>query len=397
MSAEFEAFTKALEQRVEPRQPDDQSAYEHVTVLGGGAEGRLLAALCLAQNRQVTLFSAYGAEINSLRSAGGITLRGDGPIGTFQVDLDHAPSVHTTAELDSAVASAEVIFLTGPVHKHRTYAMVLAEHLRDGQTLVICPARTFGALEVSTLLKVGGCRANVTVVEVQQLPYWIATAGNMITLSGSGPAPSAVMPAHSTAVLTKLEAILPNLVPVANTLHSSFADGSGVVESIGLMFGDSALAHVGETLPAGAEPLNEHRNFHTLIASSRCRSLASAAFDERRQVASRFGVRNLPDDDQWLVNCAGSDDQPRFRPDLDTDEVAGMLRSAVAGSLIPLQSAGRLVGIATPMTDSLVTLAGGLLGSDVGAAGRRLEAWGITASDADEARKIMESRVREAN
>ncbi len=392
MSTDFDEFTKALERRVEPRTVDKPFAFDRVTILGGGAEGRLLAALCLAQNRQVTLFSAYGAELSEIRNTGGITTRGSGPIGTFQVDLDNAPSIHTTAELDSAVASADLIFLTGPVHKHRTYAMVLAEHLHDGQTLVVCPARTFAALEVTTLLNVNGCRVDITVVEVQHLPYWLTTQGSLLTLADTGPAAGAAIPAQNPAILAGLRELLPNLAPAANALHSSFTDGSGVVESIGLIFGNSPLAQVNETLPPGAEPLNEFQHLHWLLTSPHCRSLASAAFDERRQVANRFGVRDLPDDEQWLKLCAGTDDQPRFMP--PTNEVASVLRSAIAGSLIPLQSAGRLAGVNTPVTDSLITLAGGLLGSDVGAAGRRLEAWGIAASDADAARKTMESLVQ---
>ena len=44
----------------------------------------------------------------------------------------------------AAVLGAEVIFLTGPIHKQRTYAMVLADHLSDGQVLVLAPGRSLG-------------------------------------------------------------------------------------------------------------------------------------------------------------------------------------------------------------------------------------------------------------
>ncbi len=392
MSAEFEEFTKALEQRAEKDISNPSPAFDQVAILGGGAHGKMLGALCLSQNRHVTLFSAYGSELNALRNAGGITIRGDGPVGTYQVDLDSSPSIQTTAELDFAVKSAQVIFLTGPVHKHRTYAMVLAEHLQDGQTLVVAPGRTFAALEVRTLLKVGGCRCDITVVEVQNLPYWSVTQGNVLNLSESGACTGAAIPGRRTDILTDLENILPNLVPAANMLHSSFADASGIVESVGLMFGESAAVGTGKSLPPGAEPLSEHQNFHSLLASPRSQSLVSAAFAERRQVASRFGVRNLPDDDQWRQMYAGGANKIRFRP--HDEQIATVLRNAVTGSLIPLQSAGRLAGVNTPVTDSLITVAGALLGNDVGAAGRRLESWGISANNADDARKTMESLAR---
>ena len=105
--------------------------YSRVAVLGGGVDARLFAALCLAEGAEVTLFSAYGEELEAMRQASGIALRDAGPVGTYQVDRGDAPSVRLTAELDAAVKGAEAVFLTGPVHKQRTYAMVLADHLRD--------------------------------------------------------------------------------------------------------------------------------------------------------------------------------------------------------------------------------------------------------------------------
>ncbi len=395
MSSEFEVFAKSLEQQSERHSQSEPPQFSQITILGGGGEGRLLAALCLSQNRSVTLFSAYGSELRELRTAGGITLRGDGPIGTFQVDLDSAPSIRTTAELDYAVSAADLIFLTGPVHKHRTYAMVLADHLQDEQTLAIAPAHTFGALEVRSLLTVGGCRADITIVEIQQLPYWIESKDGVLNLSASRPSTCAALPGQRADILTGLTDLLPNLSRAVNILHSSFADGGGVVDAVGLMFADSAAAGPGRTLPPGAQRLPAHNSFHSLFASPRCRSLLAAAFSERRQVADRYGVRNLPDDSDWMDLCAGTEHQIRFRPEVS--EVASVLRSAVAGSLIPLQSAGRLVDVPTPITDALITVAGGLLGSNVSAAGRRLETMGIAASNADEARKVLERMARGEN
>ncbi len=392
MSTEFATFTRALERNAGVNQSIKQPPFNHITILGGGAEGRLLASLCLAQERAVTLFSAYGAELNELRAAGGITLRGAGPIGTFQIDLDTAPAIHTTAELDSAVAAADLIFLTGPVHKHRTYAMVLADHLHDGQTLVIAPARTFGALEISSLLTVGGCQADITIVEVQHLPYWFESSGSTLNLSTCPAAAGATLPVNRTDTLNALTALLPNLTPVANVLHSSFADGSGIVEAVGLMLAESAVAKLDLELLPGAEPLPIHNNFHSFFAASRSRTMLTAAFQERRMVASRLGVRQLPTDDDWIKICAGTENQIRFRP--PNSEVATLLRSAVTGSLIPLQSAGRLVDLATPVTDALITVAGALLGGDVSASGRRLQTMGITAGNADEARRRLESYAR---
>ena len=395
MSTEFEQFTTALERSARRESAaGSQPDFSRVTVLGGGAEGRLLSALALSQNRSVTLFSAYGAELNALRAVGGITLRGDGPIGTFQIDQSSSPSIQTTAELDSAVASADLIFLTGPVHKHRTYAMVLADHLRDGQTLVIAPGRTFAAFEIGSLLKVGGCQADITLLEVQNLPYWVVADGNTLHLSECDDASGGALPADRTSHLDALRELLPNVKPALTVLQSSFADGSGAVECVALMLGSSLAAGAGKSLPVGAQPLPERETFRTLLDSERSRSVVSLILQERREVAKRYGIRNLADDEIWINAHCGTEMGTGSRPIPSARDSLALLRDTVTGSLIPLQSAARLAAVATPATDSLVTLAGALLGRDIAVAGRRLEAMGVAAHDRDEARRIMESLAR---
>ena len=164
MSEEFIEFTEAVAKTSKGGALRGDKNFSKVTVLGGGADARIIAALCLSSGAEVALFSAYGAELEAMRTSSGINLRGEGPIGTFHVDKKSGPSILTTPEIDNAVKGAEIIFLTGPIHKQRTYAMVLANHLVDGQVIVIAPGRSLGALEASWLLRVGGCNVDITLV-----------------------------------------------------------------------------------------------------------------------------------------------------------------------------------------------------------------------------------------
>ena len=161
MTNAFSDFAETMSRSSTSRNLPETPHYHRVAVLGGGEDARLIAALCLSEGADVTLFSAYGAELKSLRSSSGVTLRGAGPVGTYQVDRENVPSIKACAQLDEAVAAAEVIFLSGPVHKQRTYAMVLADHLSDGQVLVLAPGRSLGALETAWFLRIGGCTADI--------------------------------------------------------------------------------------------------------------------------------------------------------------------------------------------------------------------------------------------
>ena len=391
-TSEFEAFTEAMARRPAPPAPD-APAFDRVTVLGGGPEGRLLASLCLAEGAEVTLFSAYGAELAAIRSTGGVTLRGAGPVGTFPAGREDGPSIRLSAELDAALAGAALVFVTGPVLKQRTYAMVLAEHVADGQVLALVPGRSLGALEAAWYLRVGGCEADVVLAEVQALPYWIREDGATLHLTRARPAPAAALPSDRTDVVRGLARFLPGLVPVRSVAESGFADGSGLVEVPALLLGGPAVPPGGGALPPGAEPLPERDTFRALVGD-RHLAVVEAMARERRQVAARFGVRDLPDTGEWIDAFAGARAGDEARPVPDAAHARRLVRCAAVGSLTPLVSAAEAAEIDAPVTRAMRTLAETLLGTDLVHAGRRLDTVGIGAGDLDDARRAMDAIAR---
>ena len=395
MSSEFAEFAEAAQRRVRRDHIVALPAFERVAILGGGDDARLLAALCLAAETQVTLFSAYGAELEALRSASGIALRGEGPVGTYQVDRSDTPSIKLTAEIDTAVGDADIIFLTGPIHKQRTYAMVLADHLREGQVLVLCNGRSLGALETAWNLRIGGATADVTIVEVQGLPFWFQAEGAVLHLSAREDMPAATLPRGRASVLENLSRLLPNLAHTDSVLTSGFADGSALVEIPALILGGTALGSGAVKIPMGGTPLPENNTFASLIGPEQ-RAVIGSLAQERRDVAAKFGVRDQPSDDQWIAAHAGALKGDGSRPMIEENEAKSLLRDGVIGSLVPLLSAADLAGVDTPVTLSIVTLVTSILGADVASAGRRLDTIGIRDTDLDGARNAMDALASNA-
>ena len=387
--SEFQAFADALARRDAAPAPA-AAAFDRVTVLGGGPEARLLACLSLAEGAQVTLFSNSGAETSALRDPGGVTLRGAGPTGTYAADRERGPSIRLDAHLDSAVRESDLVWLSGPVLKQRTCAMALAEHLSDGQVVAIVPGRSFGALETAWYLRAGGCEADVTLVEVQTLPYWIREQGSVLHLTRAAPTPVATLPSDRDDVVRELACFLPNLVPARDVVHGSFADGSGLIEVPALLLGGPAAPPGGPELPVGAEPLPERNTFRALIGE-RHQAVITAMADERRQVAASWGIRELPDIDIWLDAHAGAPAGDMARPVPAADEARRLLRCGVIGSLAPLLSAAETAGRDAPTTRAMATLAGTALGGDVTSAGRRLDTIGIGATGLDDARRTLDA------
>lgn len=388
MSTGFSDFADAMSQA--PRQaPAPARRFDDVAILGGGADARLLAALALSEWANVRLFSAYGAELEAMKT--GIALRGAGPVGSYQVNSDAAPSVQTTAELDQAVRGAELIILTGPIHKQRTYAMVLADHLSDGQVLALSAGRSFAALETRWLLSIGGCSSDVTIVEAGPLPFWFTVTGSTLNLSNAAKTPVAALPAANRELLDGLTRF--GAGPAAlNVMKTSFADGSGLVEAPALLLGGAAAPQGGPKVKLGGVPLAENNTFRNQIGEQHTTVIRRMA-DERREVARRFGVRDLPDVDGWLDIHAGAASGDGARPVPGYAEALAILRDAAIGSLSPLISAARLVGVATPATDAMLALASTVLNADLATAGRSLPAMGVNGGDADTARRALENAV----
>ena len=380
-----EALSSPSSSRADPRRP------AAVTVLGSGSEGRALAAWFLAEGAtEVRLFTVYGAEVDAL-AGGSITLRGEGPVGTFRVGGD-APTIEVTSVLDRAVAASDIVVVSGPVLKQRTYGLVLAQQVQDGQTVVVTPSATFGGLETAHLLAAGGSTAEVAVVELGSLPFDVAEAGGTLTLTRRRPVVAGVLPHRSTSVLEGLAHYFPDLAVVPTLLHSSFADGSGLVELPALLMGGPAMPGDHSVLPPGAVPV--HNGVFRSLIGDRHASVISELADERRAVASRFGVRDLPGTKDWIVTHGGDAEGAGVRVMPSPGEAIELVRNGVLGSLGPLLSAAQAAGVEVPATRSMMHLAEASLGTRLGPTARSLGQAGLSGRSAEEIRRVVESGGR---
>jgi len=382
MTTDFSDVVAALGRPAEPASTPGTPG--RVTVLGAGTTGRALAAWLLAEGTpDVTLFTVYGDELAALES-GSLTLRGDGPVGTFRTGEG---GIVVTSVLDAAVAAADVIFVTGPVFKLRTYGMVLAPYVEAHQALVVCPAQTFGGLEVDWWLRAGGRTDASVMVEMSRAPFSVEEADGALHLRRRPILAAASRPAHRTTILDWLQAAFPDLSSKSTILHSSFADGTGLVEVPALVIGGPSAGNSDAGLLPGAVPLTADV-FRRLI-TPRVVEMVSALAEERRRVAAYYGVRDLPDTEQWIDQIAGGDAPAESRPVPSPASATAAIRQGVLGSLVPLTSAARLASVLVPATDALIQVVSTMLGADLASAGRRLESIGFAGAEPDDVRRAV--------
>lgn len=127
-------------------------------VIGAGHGGKAMAAHLALMGFSVSLYNRSMSHIEVIKKRGGIELDGDEnvPHGFGKLSL-------VTDKIGDAIKGVEVIMVVLPSSAHAEIAAAMAPHLKDGQIILLHPGRTCGALEVSKVIRDGGCKADVTV------------------------------------------------------------------------------------------------------------------------------------------------------------------------------------------------------------------------------------------
>jgi len=347
-----------------------------VAVLGSCPHALALAAAFLAAGSRVRLFSTSSADLDALSAAGGITVRGDGPVGTFSVDPSSDVHIETVSGIDAAVTGADLVIVVGTVAFQRAMGILLAGALGSGQVALALPGRTFGALELAWWLASDG----PIVGEVQDLPWEVvATGPAAIHLGRAAPVRVGTLPAlAASGVAEALSRALPGVSASPTVLHSSLADATGLVDVPALVVGGpGTLDDPSELLP-GAEPMDE-APAHGLPL----RNLVQRLADERRAVAERWGVRDLPPPSDWVDRADNAPPLP------SGSEARDAVLERTAGSLVPLASAARLADVPTPVTDAVITAVSAMFAVDLTSVGRRLENLGLADAGLDAIRRTV--------
>jgi opine dehydrogenase len=125
--------------------------------------------------------------------------------------------------MSDALWKAEMIMVVVPSSAHADIAKAVAPHLQDGQTIVLHPGRTGGALEFNKVLQDSGCIAKYTVAEAETFIYASRSDGpaqaHIFRIKEA--VPLAALPALRTPeVLMKLNEAYPQFIDGKNVLHT---------------------------------------------------------------------------------------------------------------------------------------------------------------------------------
>lgn len=362
-----------------------------IAVLGGGHGARTVAADMTLAGHEVRLFEMekFHASVHEIFQSHQITITGRARNGTARLKL-------ATHDIDRALHGAEMIFIVVPALYHRVYAEFLASQLVDGQNVVLVPG-TLGSLEFLTVLRDQGCKAKVTVSELDTLPYATRITGpasvhayHALPVFGVG-----VFPATRTAeVQTILADLYPGVTRFRDVLEAGLSNCNPVIHPLGVLMNAGRIEY----------SRGEFWYYEEGITPATARAM-EALDAERLAIGRKLGLELLPQaealfavgygpkGDLWETLKGSKGLTPIKGP---TTLANRYLTEDVPIGLVAWSQLGEMLGVRTPLMRATVEIAIAVTGIDYWETGRTLERCGVAGMTAKQLCNYVRSGSRRA-
>ncbi|MBY0522681.1 MAG: NAD/NADP octopine/nopaline dehydrogenase family protein [Gemmataceae bacterium] len=355
-----------------------------VAILGAGHGGLALAAFLAQQGHRVALWNRSSERVACVAELGGVRLTSAGAEEVL------APIALATSHIAAAVADARLILVAVPAFAHADIARQCAPHLRDGQSVLLMPGRTGGALEFRRVLREAGCRARILLGEANTFPLAARNTGpaSAVIFGTKSEVLAAALPAVRTPdLLAAWQPLLPMLTAARSVLHTSLTN-------VGAM-----LHPVITLLNADRIQRGDSFDFYAEGVTPAVAATLAAADAERLAIARAYGVPvcSLTD---WIASAYGHHadtmqaavgGNPAYKGIKAPTKIEHRyLLEDVPTGLIPLIELAAAAGIATPTLRSLVERARTALGREAWQEPRTLKSLGLEGRDVAGIRALVE-------
>ena len=393
-----------------------------VAVLGGGSVGRTCAADCKLAGNTVRLFDIQPFAEKSLKylEKTGVTLVGT-PKNKYGFSrLGNAKFDMVTDDMAKAVDGVKLILVCIPSVAHEAFFEQLAPLLKDGQIVHIIPDN-YGSLRLRKKLRETGSRAKVIIGGWSSAPY-----GTRIVTEGGVPTPEqylvyraitlrgAALPdadsddlLESTRYLGCFDSITQGDGPVKGktVLDIGFSNVNPVIHVPGTVLGASVMENFGRIYGG-------HDRFqYSIYSHAFCPSLSEvqvAFYEEETALAEAIGVdlARYPREDFFSrASILGPEYMGEgciipFEEQWPTGFTTGpfTIQNRYITEDVPVgchvyHELGKKFGIATPVIDSMITIASVMTGQDFYKTGVKLEDLGIGHLDKDQLLKYLNEGI----
>ena len=340
-----------------------------ISVIGAGNGGQAIAGYLGLQGYKINLYDRDSNKIKNLRKQGGIYLEGKikgfGKINLF------------TDNLQLAINGVELIIITTTANAHKPLAKFLSPILTEGQSIILSPGRTCGALEFSQALIDNKCNAKIYLAEAQTLVYAcrIIENGRVNIIGIKDEVLLSALPSYDTEyILKKINPIYPCFKKAENVLRTSF-------ENIGAIFHPCVLLFNAATIERNSE-FYFYRDMTPTIADF------IESFDNERIAVGKAYQIDLLGVNDWIsfayqetkgnTLCEKMRNNPAYYDIKSPSSIyTRQLMEDIPTGVLPLMELGKAAGVKMPLFESMLTICSSLLKVDFRTEGRTLESLGL--------------------
>lgn len=339
------------------------------TVIGAGHGGQALAGYLALKGERVSLWNRTLEPLEPVRRRGGVEL--EGAVSGFG-RLEGVGS-----DLEEALDGARFVLVAVPASAHREMARAMAPYLQAGQTVVLNPGRTLGALEFQHVFRESGAAPDILVAETDTFIFASRRVEPGVSRINrvKKRVRVAAVPAYRTGgIVRQLRRAFPQMVAASSVLETGLSN-------IGAIF------HPAPTLLNSGWIESDHsfEYYHQGISPGVARALERLD-EERLRLADLYGVTVVPAH-RWLSTVYGSVGTNLHEAIQRTLayrglEAPGTLRHRylyedIPASLVPLADLARAAGRPAELMESLIVLGGALTGANWWLQGRTLASVGM--------------------
>lgn len=320
-------------------------------VIGAGNTGQAIAGYLSLYGNKVKLFSRSPMKA-ALLTKQGLKLEGVYEAKVF---------VEVSADMEEVIKDAQFIIITTNAFGHRPIFHQLKPLLKNGQTIAIFPGY-WGAVECKEILGAAVEQKNITIAETSAMPF-VSKADNAGSVSinkiKKNVQISSIPTSKNQTISAAFLKAFPQLIPAKSILETSLNNTNVVIHTPITLFNASRIDS------------SESFKFYTNGVSPLTVAYIEKLDEERRKLADLFQIENQ--DILTLLNEFYETNYSslyKALPGLFPEAAAPVtlnqryMTEDIPFGLVPISALGRLAGLETPYTDSIIETASLLTDKD---------------------------------
>lgn len=357
-----------------------------IAILGGGNGAHMMAGdLTLAGYRvKMYEYPDFAENIKTTLETKKIKVSGIGRNGVAEL-------YGATTDIKEAVEDVELINVVVPAFGHSLFFNEVIPHLKTGQTVVIW-AGNFGSLLLRKMLKEMRPDLEVTIAEVNSLPYGTrlkAPADVELALLANQVVLAALPTSKTSDLVNKLKELFPMLKPAESVLSAGLSNPNPICHPPG------SLLNVGRIQYSGGEFYMYREGVTEAVAR-----VTKKLYEETVALGKALGVEVLQYSDRDFRTPGTIMAPTTFEAPFDTLRVIGNIKGPksiqdryitedLPFSLVLMSQLGDKVGVDTPIIDSIINIGAAVCNENFWETGRNLAVLGLEDLSKDEIIRLV--------